>query len=283
MLTTKSGIKKIHIRKRNTNPEFSKFPLTSVNYKYTNINPVNSVKLIKSKSQSYQRDKSIAVKSFDININPSKIMTPQNKNYKILKDIISSPKSTTIKLFDNNSVYISITSKIEGIIVKYKKNVLKLNYILNKIENSINNIIKDEEEKNNKTNSESDKNKSILLKNHLIKFNENNKSKPKSGFNSSNEIQNEETIWEKKLLKKKINKLYQKINEMEIKFKIEELNYFFCIGEHQKKINELEKKLSMKDIDKMPKDELKQFLCYPHYVKFDVKEDINHFIQSNKL
>ena len=275
MLTTKSGIKKIHIRKRNTNPEFSKFPLTSVNYKYTNINPVNSVKLIKSKSQSYQRDKSIAVKSFDININPSKIMTPQNKNYKILKDIISSPKSTTIKLFDNNSVYISITSKIEGIIVKYKKNVLKLNYILNKIENSINNIIKDEEEKNNKTNSESDKNKSILLKNHLIKFNENNKSKPKSGFNSSNEIQNEETIWEKKLLKKKINKLYQKINEMEIKFKIEELNYFFCIGEHQKKINELEKKLSMKDIDKMPKDELKQFLCYPHYVKFDVKEDIN--------
>ena len=80
---------------------------------------------------------------------------------------------------------------------------------------------------------------------------------------------------ENSLLKRKINKLYQKINEMEIKFKIDELNYFFCIGEHQKKINELEKKLNMKNIDKMPKDELKQFLCYPHYIKFDVREDIN--------
>ena len=62
---------------------------------------------------------------------------------------------------------------------------------------------------------------------------------------------------------------------MEYKFKVNELNYFFCIGDYQKKINDLEKKLNMKKINKIPKNELKEFICYPHYMKFDVKEDIN--------
>ena len=53
-----------------------------------------------------------------------------------------------------------------------------------------------------------------------------------------------------------MNKLIQKQNEMENKFKFEKLSYLFFIGENQKKIKELTKKLSMESIDKIPKNEL---------------------------
>ncbi len=62
---------------------------------------------------------------------------------------------------------------------------------------------------------------------------------------------------------------------MENKFKVEKLNYLFYIGEYQKKVAELEKKLNLNSIDNMPKTEIKKLICYPHYVKFDVSEDIN--------
>ena len=75
--------------------------------------------------------------------------------------------------------------------------------------------------------------------------------------------------------KKKINKLIQKINEIENKFKIERLNYLFCIGENQKRILNLEKKLNMTSINKMTKNELKKYICYPNYVKFEVTDEIN--------
>ena len=72
-----------------------------------------------------------------------------------------------------------------------------------------------------------------------------------------------------------MNKLSQKIHEMNLKFKIKELNYLFYIGECEKKINKLEKQLNVNSIDKLSKNELKKVLCYPNYLKFDVKEDVN--------
>ena len=276
-MSTRPETKKIHIkRKRNTNPDTSYFSFSPVYYKLikTNKNPQKSIKFFRNNSQPYLRNKSIVVKSIDINVDPSKLMTPQNQNRIILKDIFNSPYSANRKPFDNKSIFLSITSKIERIMINFSKSTLKLNYLLTKIENYINKIIRETTENINKTISDYDNNKDnnkvISLKNNFIKYDDNNKNKIKN--NSSNE---EKCESENKLLKKKINKLYQKINEMEIKFKIDELNYFFCIGENQKKINELENKLNMKNIDKMPKEELKKFLCYPHYVKFDVKEDIN--------
>ena len=62
---------------------------------------------------------------------------------------------------------------------------------------------------------------------------------------------------------------------MENKFKYEKLSYLFFIGENQKKIKELTKKLNSKSIDKMPKSELNKVICFPNYVKFDISEDIN--------
>ena len=67
----------------------------------------------------------------------------------------------------------------------------------------------------------------------------------------------------------------QKQNDMENKFKYEKLSYLFFIGENQKKIKELTKKLNSKSIDKMPKSELNKVICFPQYSKFDVNDDIN--------
>ena len=58
---------------------------------------------------------------------------------------------------------------------------------------------------------------------------------------------------------KKIKHLRQKITNIENKFKIEELNYLFCIGEQHKKITELEKKINLNNVDSMPKEELKKY------------------------
>ena len=263
----------IHLkRKRNMSTSLSNFALTS-SYFRPNKSKKNSnnIRLIKVISQPYLREKSITAKPiYDTNLVPSKIMTPQNRIK--IKDSLISPQSSNRTFLDNDSIFLSIISKIEKIISSYGKNILKLNYLLIKIENFINSLIN--EEKFNKTNSAYNKIKPISSKKNAAKME--NEKEIINKLESSNEMKRDENITnENELLKKKVNKLYQKINEMEIKFKIDELNYFFCIGEHQKKITELEKKLNMRDIDKMPKEELKQFICYPHYVKFDVREEIN--------
>ena len=56
---------------------------------------------------------------------------------------------------------------------------------------------------------------------------------------------------------------------------IKELKYFFCIGDYQKRLDELEQKINLIEIERMPKKELRKFICYPHYLKFDLNEDYN--------
>ena len=74
---------------------------------------------------------------------------------------------------------------------------------------------------------------------------------------------------------RKINYLRQKIANIENKFKIEELNYLFCIGEQHKKISELEKEINLNNVDNMPKEELRKYRCFPNYIKFDVVDKPN--------
>ena len=62
---------------------------------------------------------------------------------------------------------------------------------------------------------------------------------------------------------------------MENKFKIERLNYIFCIGENQKEIEILKRQLNMESIDKLPKEELNKVICYPKFTKFEVVDEIN--------
>ena len=83
---------------------------------------------------------------------------------------------------------------------------------------------------------------------------------------------------------KKIKHLRQKITNIENKFKIEELNYLFCIGEQHKKITELEKKINLNNVDNMPKEELKKYKCFPNYIKFDaIDENYLKEIRQKKI
>ena len=222
--------------------------------KNINLKHSNSLQIFKNSNTNNSSNK-INLYSFDSeksnNIN---IITPNrqniNKNISIQKGFSS--------LFDSNKISKSIMSKIEHLVNIYKYNKIKLYFFLNKIENYVNNLLSKNELENNKKmptfiNEDSDKlNKSI-----------------KENFQEENKEQ------EMGLLQKKINKLIQKQNEIESKFKIERLSYLFCIGENQKQIKELKRKLNMLSIDKMPKNELNKVLCFPNYTKFDVADEIN--------
>ena len=210
-----------------------------------------------------------------------KFLNPQNSsNSKNLSSI------ETKKISNNNEIYNSILTKIESIKNLYEKDGEKLYNILTKIEDSINFIIK-EESNNNRDGVESKYNKVKSLKGQILKFNSKNFDEnkinkffsPKASckLNTSKNIilEKGQDESESHLYKRKINKLSLKINEMNLKFKIKELNYLFYIGECEKKIYKLEKQLNINSIDKLSKNELKKVLCFPNYIKFDEKEDIN--------
>ena len=153
-----------------------------------------------------------------------------------LKERIFSSKDSNKNIFDCESLFISISSKIESIIFAYKENKIKLCDILRKIENYIYQIIK---EKNLNIN--------INGRTSKLTFENNIKALKEKLKNYINKIildeSNKKVELNNFILKRKINKLYKKINEMETEFKNEELKYFFCIGDYQKSLDELEQKL----------------------------------------
>ena len=286
MMSSSSIANKMTFRKRKINSALDNLYPSSTNYKSnSNIILLNSQKFPKKQKNKSQIQLKYNSFGFDSMKNTSfscrqKLLTPQKRIN--LKN--SSTQNDIPKLFDINSIYNSIISKIENLINNYKKDMMKLYYVLTNIENFINSISQEDELLSQEKNVQ----KSFSANPHgnLYKYNlesidekDNKHNSPKNSNNinlsNNNLLEGEQPESDAIIYKRKINKLIIKINEMENKFKIEKLKYLFCIGEYQKKINELEKKLNMNSIDKMPKKELKKFLCYPHYVKFDVNEDIN--------
>ena len=286
MISSNSFVSKSYFNKNKKNYSSSDNSTpVSTNYK-SNINTNSSKKYNQkyhNKSQFITNYQKYILKS-NIKLNNShklKLLSPQNNsNSKNLSNI------ETKKISHNNEIYNSILSKIENIKNLYEKEWEKLHNILIKIEDSINFIIKEESNKN-KDDMESKYNKVKSLKGQILKlnlknFNENKINKffsPKAGSKLN---LSKKTILEKgqdeaeiHIYKRKINKLSQKINEMNLKFKINELNYLFYIGECEKKITKLEKQLNVNSIDKLSKNDLKKVLCYPNYLKFDIKEDVN--------
>ena len=214
----------------------------------------NSLKLSHNPSALYLQDKSP---------NYHKIFISKSPNAE--KKRIFSSKHSNKNIFDCESLFISISSKIESIIFAYKENRIKLCDILRNIENYIYQIIK-EKKLNININGRTSK---LTLENNVKTLKEKlKKYKNKIILNEKDESKNF-------ILKRKINKLYKKINEMETEFKNEELKYFFCIGDYQKRLDELEQKINLIEIERMPKKELRKYICYPHYLKFDLNEDYN--------
>ena len=244
--------------------------------KYLKINNkknINSVIVNPISSRLYRENNSLKLSP---NISTLCLVEKSPNNHKIfkspnntkLKERIFSSKDSNKNIFDCESLFISISSKIESIIFAYKENKIKLCDILRKIENYIYQIIKEKNLNiniNGRTSKLTFENNVKALKEKLKKYNnkiildESNKKVELNNF----------------ILKRKINKLYKKINEMETEFKNEELKYFFCIGDYQKRLDELEQKINLIEIERMPKKELRKFICYPHYHKFDLNEDAN--------
>ena len=185
--------------------------------------------------------------------------------------------------FSHLDRYSSILSNLEYIISIFKEDETKLNNILLKIEDTIKQVLQEYTINNENSQKLLCKSSSESL-NRTFKSAFYSKSKLKGKLNPSQDTFDYEQ--ENNLLKNKIKHLYKKITEIDNKFKTEKLNYLFCIGQYQYKINSLEEKLNLDSIDKMPKEELKKLICYPHYIKFDVNEDNpkskNVSIEKNK-
>ena len=272
-----SIVKKMNYRKRKINSISENFSPLSTAYKSSiNINYQNSLKNSKkqqNKSQFKLKKKLTFIDSNNLNYsNHPNVLTSKYK--------INLGHKCTPEIVGNKTIYTSIISKLEKIMNQYKEDIKKLHYILSNIENFINKILQEDflTIKNNKIARSFKKSLTDNLDNkyenkkNIIISSINNK---KINISSNNILENLQQESEICIYKKKVNKLLLKINEIENKFKIEKLKYLFCIGEYQKRLNDIEQKLNLDSIDKMPKDELKKFLCYPHYVKFDINEDIN--------
>ena len=288
MKLSSSIVSKMNFRKRNANSYFEKFSPSSTTDKLkTKLSLQNSQKFTKNyqnKSPNQKRYKSIGFNSTRNSNNSCryKLLSPKNK----INKKNSSTQNDQI-IIDNNSIYNSIITKIENIMLNYQQEAIKLYYILSNVDNFINSIQDDElifkhiQAKNNFHKSFSSNENENIFKNNSDNFEENklnsriNNTNKINISNNNNQLEIEQSESDVCIYKRKINRLIIKINEMEKNFKIEQLKYLFCIGEYHKRVNELEKKLNLNTIDQMPKDELKKLLCYPHYVKFDVNEDIN--------
>ena len=201
-------------------------------------------------------------------------------------------------LIELMTIYNYIVNQLDLLINCYNENNYQFIYnCLIRIKNNLNTIL---EEINLKTDNNNDipliKNYEDKNKIYDLKYNSfNSRNKNKNIFqnkvtkDSSVSIQKNNDLNESNLFfdtqdnsKKKIKYLQQKILDMENKFKIEELNYLFCIGEQHKKITELEKEINLKNVDNMPKEELKKYKCFPYYIKFGAIDEYNRKKKNQK-
>ena len=276
-----NSTQKKNLRKRKINSAII-FSSPSTTYKSSSSKNLLSTMRI---AKNYQNKSQIQLKFQKNGFEPIKNIS-QSCRHKLLtpQDINNSIKNQEYtKIMDINLIYKSILSKIEKIIQNYNQDITKLNYILLNIDNFIDTINQEYSLKKKITmpflykSFTTKSEKQIKYDLESMGETKNNKilSPIKNNISNNNLLESAQTESDSYIYKRKVNKLLVKISEIERKFKIEKLKYLFCIGEYQKKIVQLEKKLNMNSIGKMPKTELKKFLCYPHYVKFDVEEEVN--------
>ena len=199
-------------------------------------------------------------------------------------------------------IYEEIKSIIEKFIVDYINEKSSVFYILKEILNATILIIQDFI-KNNKDNNSSSQNRKLNI--FVTDDKENNNQNNNSFLNSESYLDiNSKIVFLLKIqkLNNKISKLKEEMEflrsvmdipgkkknsnnflelfkkkymEKKSKSKKEELNYLLCIGEQEKKINNLEKQLNRKEKEYLPEDIRKSLKCFPNFHHYDFKEDIN--------
>lgn len=269
--------------------------MNSKNHSNSNQNMFLSPSLNSAKNKNNKKNINFRYKSIDINTNINKktqkknfFLTPRydltriskNKIKESNKNSYNSNKDSNERcfIFNNNLLeYNSIIALLSKILAKSNSYT-----ILTKIKNFIKKVTN---EKNDIISLNNSSYKEYLSKNQSrplsanINMNksekiENNKEEEKSNkIKSKGKRKNYEL--EKIALLRKIKKLYQRINELEEKYKIEQLKYLFYIIDQEKKIAELE---NCFDNNQLPLDEriiekMKELKCLPNYYKPDIKEE----------
>ena len=197
-----------------------------------------------------------------------------NKNhnyYLLLQNIIITFKDEKKLLYNIlKEVYISIYLLIMEFIPNYNKKIdlSNLSSFLTEENNDEENIASNEEIKGN----ELDINSKVvfllkikILNRKISSLNKELKTLKKIIYNNSPENKN--------------NNYYEfmikKLKELKNKIKIDEFKYLFYINSQKKKIMELEDQLKTKRYENLSKEDLKSIRCFPNFVQYNFKEDIN--------
>jgi hypothetical protein len=243
--------------------------------------------------------------SISSNEDDKKLNTFPNEN-NLLSSRLNSTNNNIIENIDsknNNNpqiIYEKIKSNIDKFINDYSNEKETLNYILKEILNATVIIIKDfiETKYNNSSSSIDNKQNEILflteepqnrqnLKLSNIELDINSKIVFLLQIQKLNDKINklkEEIDFYKNIInehrKSKFGKNFadifkKKIFEQRSKNKKEEFKYLLCIGEQEKKINNLENKLKKKENENLPAETIKSFRCFPNFHQYDFKEDLN--------
>lgn len=204
-----------------------------------------------------------------------------NKNhnyYLLLQNIIQILEKLVITFKDEKKllynilkeVYISIYLLIMEFIPDFNKKIdlSNLSSFLTEENNDEENIASNEEIKGN----ELDINSKVvfllkikILNRKISSLNKELKTLKKIIYNNSPENKN--------------NNYYEfmikKLKELKNKIKIDEFKYLFYINSQKKKIMELEDQLKTKRYENLSKEDLKSIRCFPNFVQYNFKEDIN--------
>ena len=244
--------------------------------------------------------------SYSSNEDDKKLSSFPNENI-LLSSKLNSTNNNIIENIDsknNNNpqiIYEKIISYIDKFITDYANEKETLNYILKEILNATVIIIKDFiETRYNNSSSSSFGNK----KNEILFLTEERQSKQNLKLANIELDINSKIVFLLQIqkLNDKINKLKEEIEfykniinehkklkygknfadifkkkslEQKSKNKKEEFKYLLCIGEQEKKINNLENKLKKKENENLPADTIKSFRCFPNFHQYDFKEDLN--------
>ena len=252
---------------------------------------INNKKNEKSiKSYSSEED-SIDSEYFE---NPKHILKLSDEDEEEEKDIQENPASILENII-NNLEKLSNNYKDDQ---KFLFNILKeINIVINLLiseftsesnpktdsnENNVNNFFLTEEKNKYFDTNEENKNSKLdinskivfllkieILNRKISSLNEQIKNLKTLLFNNTNNNLNQE---KKNNLYKYVMKKFKDIKDRK---KCDDYKYLMFIENQKKKIMNLEEKLNIKKHENLPKETLKSIRCFPNFIQYDFKEDIN--------
>lgn len=206
------------------------------------------------------------------------INNKSNNFYILLQNIIIILEKLVITFKDEKKLLYNILKEINtsiNLLIKEfipdfnkKIDISNLSSFLTEENNDEENIVSNEEAKGN----ELDINSKVVF---LLKI----KILNRKISSLNKELKTLKKIIYKNSYENKNNKYYDfminKLKELKNKIKIDEFKYLFYINSQRKKIIELEEQLKIKRHENLSKEDLKSIRCFPNFVQYNFKEDIN--------